>query len=168
MKRKEIGKLITKHTKKTFTNDFKVEVDGYHGRPVKLVLRLYPNGIGHDADNSMTLEVLVTVERRCLELTEIARLRMNVKILIGEELVSVKELTQRLMNFTVHDFIPHEIITRTHAKHIDMQSIIYATASNLNSPHVGSIEHPEHDSTCKVMCGHVFFCFSFSFVRYRQ
>jgi len=125
-------------------------------------MNLCPNGIGRDADNSMTLEVLVTVERRCLELTEIARLRMNVKILIGEELVSVKELTQRLVNFTVHDFIPHEIITRTHAKHIDMQFegyIIYDTASNLNSPRVESIERPEHDTAGKVMCGHFFFAF---------
>lgn len=163
MKRKEIGKHISKHTKKTFTNDFRVKVDGYRGRPVKLVLRLCPNGIGRDADNSMmTLEVLVTVERRCLELTEIARLRMNVKILIGEELVSVKELTQRLVNFTVHDFIPHKIITQTHAKHIDMQFegyILYDTASNRNSPRVESIEHPEHDSAGKVMCGHFFLLF---------
>jgi len=121
MKRKEIGKHITKHTKKTFTNDFRVKVDGYRGRPVKLVLRLHPNGIGRDADNSMTLEVLVTVERRCLELMEIARLRMNVKFVIGEELVSVKELAQRLENFTIHDFLRHEIITQTHARHIDMQ-----------------------------------------------
>jgi len=162
MKRKEIGKHITKRTKKTFTNDFRVMVDGYRGRPVKLELRLCPNGIGRDADNSMTLEVLVTVERRCLELTEIARLRMNVKILIGEELVSVKELTQRLVNFTVHDFIPHEIITRSHAKHIDMQFegyIIYDTASNLNSRRVESIERPEHDTAGKVMCGHFFLLF---------
>ena len=93
-------------------------MDGYRGRPVKLVLRLHPNGIGRDVNNSMTLEVLVMVRQRCSELKEIARLRMNVKIVIGEELVSVKELTQHLENFTVHDFLPHEIITQTHSRQL--------------------------------------------------
>ena len=149
MKREEIGTHIVKHTKKTFTKDFRLKVDGYRSRPVKLVLRVSPNGVGHDRGNAMSLEVLVTVERRYSELKEMARLRMNVKILIGEEFISVKELNQPLENFTVHDFLPHEIITQTHARHVEMQfegCLSYDTVSDLNRPRVDSIEYPESDS----------------------
>ena len=148
MKREDIGTHIVKHTKKMFTKDFRLKVDGYRCRPVKLALRLYPNGISHDTSNAMTLEVLVTVERRCSELKEMARLRMNVKILIGEEFLSVKELKQPLENFTVHDFLPHEIVTQTHARHIEMQFegfLSYDTVSDINRPRVDSIDYPELD-----------------------
>jgi len=147
MKKKEIRKHITKQTKKTFTNDFRVKVDGYRGRPVKLELRLCPNGIGCDVDNSMTLEVLVTVERRCLELKEIAQLRMNVKIVIGKEWVFVKELTQHLENFIVYDFLPHEIITQTHARHIDMQFEGFINCGIESDLRSSCIEHPERENT---------------------
>ena len=156
MKRKEIDTHIIKHTKKSFTNDFRVKVDGYQGQPVTLALRLYPNGVGRDAGNAMTLEVLVTVERRCLELKQMARLRMNIKILIGGELMSVNELNQQLENFTVHDFLLHERIRRMPPRNIVMEFegyIHYDTTGNRSSSQNDSIEHPECEIAGEVQCG---------------
>ena len=121
IKREEIGTRILKHMNKSFTKELKMKVDGYRCKPVKLAFRLHPNGIGHDSGNAMTLEVAVTVRQRCSELKEMAQLRMDIKTQIGQEFVSVKELTQRLENFLVHDFLPHEIIQQTHAKYTEIE-----------------------------------------------
>ena len=84
-------------------------------------------------------------------------MRMNVKIVIGKEWVFVKELTQHLENFTIHDFLPHGIITRIHARHIDMHFEGYISTVDvvdLSGPHYATIEHPEGDSAGKVMYRH--------------
>ena len=131
-------------------------MDGYQGQPVTLALRLYPNGVGRDAGNAMTLEVLVPVERRCLELKQMARLRMNIKILIGGELMSVNELNQQLENFTVHDFLLHERIRRMPPRNIVMEFegyIHYDTTGNRSSSQNDSIEHPECEIAGEVQCG---------------
>lgn len=143
----EILTLITKHTKKTFTKDFRVMVDGYQGRPVKLALNLYPNGVGRDADKAMTLEVLVKVERRCSELKEMAQLRLSINILIGKNLVSAKQPTQPLEDFIVYDFLPHEIITQTHARHIDMQFEGWISSGIESGLRSSCVEHPERENT---------------------
>jgi len=147
MKRIEILTLITKRTKKTFTKDFRVMVDGHQGRPVKLVLNFYPNGVGRDADKAMTLEVLVKVERKCSELKEIAQLKLNSNTVIGKKLVSAKQLTRPLENFIVYDFLPHEIITQTHARHIDMQFEGFINCGIESDLRSSCIEHPERENT---------------------
>ena len=98
-----------------------MKVDGYRSKPVKLAFKLRPNGIGHDTGNAMTLEVTVTVKQGCSELKEMAQLKMNIKTQIGEEFISVKELTQRLENFLVHDFLPHEVVQQTHGKYTEIE-----------------------------------------------
>ena len=121
IKREEIGTHILKHTNKSFAKELKMKVDGYRCRPVKLAFKLHPNGIGHDTGNAMTLEVTVTVKQRCSELKEMAQLKMNIKTRIGKEFISVKELTQRLENFLVHDFLPHEVVQQTHGKYTEIE-----------------------------------------------
>ena len=121
IKREEIGTHILKHTNKSFAKELKMKVDGYRCRPVKLAFKLHPNGIGHDTGNAMTLEVTVTVKQRCSELKEMAQLKMNIKTQIGKEFISVKELTQRLENFLVHDFLPHEVVQQTHGKYAEIE-----------------------------------------------
>ena len=123
-----------------------MKVDGYKCKPVKLVFKLHPNGIGHDTGNAMTLEVTVTVKQGCSELKEMAQLKMNIKIQIGDEFISVKELTQRLENFLVHDFLPHEVVQQTHGKYTGIEFEGSISFDIVDTPPTGGIEPWPSDS----------------------
>ena len=67
-----------------------------------------------------------------------AQLKMNIKTQIGEEFISVKELTQQLENFLVHDFLPHEVVQQTHGKYTEIQ-FVASISFDIDIP-TGSIE----------------------------
>ena len=125
-----------------------MKVDGYRCKPVKLAFKLHPNGIGHDTGNAMTLEVTVTVKQGCSELKEMAQLKMNIKTQIGEEFISVKELTQRLENFLVHDFLPHEVVQQTHGKYTEIEFVASISFDIVDAPPNRDIEPWPSDDSC--------------------
>ena len=104
--------------------------------------------IGHDTGNAMTLEVTVTVKQGCSELKEMAQLKMNIKTQIGEEFISVKELTQRLENFLVHDFLPHEVVQQTHGKYTEIEFVGSISFDIVDAPPNRDIEPWPSDDSC--------------------
>ncbi len=91
------------------------------GAKVKIALKLYPNGLRADTNNSMTLGILI---ESVPQVQDTAMINLTLLTRIGpedqEEFLSSKELKRNLENFVVYDFMPHEIVKCCHAKYVEI------------------------------------------------
>ena len=124
--RVELGKRVVEHCNVAFVKgNFSLNADGMKFRfrkPVSLVFKVYPYGIGKDQNQSLSLEVLV--ECRSADLKSLGLLNLVITASMGnrKEFLTSKQLKKPLKTFTIHDFIPHEVITHSHSKWLELSA----------------------------------------------
>ena len=121
--RMELGQRIVAHSTKAFIKgNFSLTAGGICkwrlNKPVSLVFKVYPFGLGNDENQSLTLEVVVVC--RSSDLRPIARVSLEMTASMDGKLISTRSWTKSLKTFWIHDFLPHEIITHSHSKTLDL------------------------------------------------
>lgn len=140
--RTELGERIIRHSNKAFIKgQFSLSADGIKWRfkkPVTLVFKLYPDGIGQDENQSVSLEVLV--ECRSSDLKLLGTLNLDVLTSMQErrEFVSSKSIQNPLKNFVIHDFLPHEVVTHGKCQfiHFTVEAFISFGAPDIAVPDI--------------------------------
>ena len=121
----DLYNAIAKGVDKTFCKELSLKDGiGKRSRPVKLKLELHSMGLGHDSGNSLTMKVGVVLTRRHRHLAKLARLNMLVTVLINEGagFISGRDIIrQNLADFTLHDFLPHEVLRTAQSKHVEVR-----------------------------------------------
>ena len=120
-KRSNLAKSISSRKDKTFSRELKVRADGYtRWKPVTLKFQLHSLGIGHDRNNSASLQVSVAVGKcsKYQSLKQIAQLSLDVTVQIaeGNEFLATRYIRKDLTDFCIHDFLPHEVICNSERK----------------------------------------------------
>lgn len=110
--------------------DFSLTASGIKFRfrkPVSLVFKVYPFGLGKDKNQSLTLEVVV--ECRSEELKSIGFLNLTIRLSMECEpqFISSRTWKRPLKTFRIHDFLPHEIITHRSSKSLDFNIEAFIT-----------------------------------------
>ena len=129
--RVELGRRIVTHSNMAFVKgNFSLPASGIKFRfrkPVSLVLKVYPFGLGKDEKQSLTLEVVV--ECRSDDLKSIGKLNLTITLSMGnhEQFLSERTWRKDLKTFQIHDFLPHEIITHKQSKSLDIVAEAYIT-----------------------------------------
>ena len=112
VKKSCLAKQISSQKDKTFSKQLKVRAVG--ARPVTLQFVLHACGVGHDKNNSASLEVLVAVNsaRKYQPLKQMARINLEITVQMadGKEFLATRSVCKELSDFCIHDFLPHEII----------------------------------------------------------
>ena len=140
-----LGQRIVAHSNNPFIKgNFSLAAEGISrgrlNKPVSLVFKVYPFGLGNDANQSLTLEV--TVVCRSNDLRPIARLSLEMTLSMDGKLISTRSWTKLLKTFWIHDFLPHEIITHSHSKTLDL--VIHAFIISRGSGHTLPEASPAH------------------------
>lgn len=121
----ELGRKIVQHSNSPFIKgNYSLSTEGL-GRwwsvrdPVSLVFKVYPCGLGEDENESLTMEVLV--DCRCQYLLAVAKLSLQITLSMdnGKKFISTRTWRKILKKFVIHDFLPHEVITRNYSKTLD-------------------------------------------------
>lgn len=96
-------------------------------KPVSLVFRVYPFGLGKDTNQSLTLEVVV--ECRSEELKSIGFLNLTIHLSMDcdPQFISSRTWKRRLKTFKIYDFLPHEVITHRSSKSLDFKVEAFIT-----------------------------------------
>ena len=131
-KRLHLCEYICKHSHKTLSKDVKLSSTRQgagaakrcrrQGRcdGIKLTFHLSPYGIGCDEGRFMSMKVGVRVDHKCPQLKEMATLHIKITTkLPATEFVSVRTASNRLEDFTITNFIPHEVIINQYSKHVE-------------------------------------------------
>ena len=121
--RKDLAQRIVCHSNVPFIRgNFSLKADGIRSRfrkPVSLVFKIFPYGAGKDENQSLTLEVVVDCRSSELQALGMLNLTTTVSINQGHEFISSKNHRHTLKTFTLHDFLPHEVVTRSPSSTVD-------------------------------------------------
>ena len=129
--RLELSRRIVTHSNKPLMKgNFSLTAKGFRFRfrkPVSLLLKIYPFGLGKDENQSLTLEVVVKC--RSDNLKSIGKLNLTITLSMGnhEQFLSETTWKKTLKTFQIHDFLPHEIITHKQSKSLDIVAEAYIT-----------------------------------------
>ena len=117
----ELGRRIVEHSNKAFVKGGVLSVCGdrwsWFKRPVSLVFKVYPFGLGQDENQCLTFEVFV--ECRCNDLRSVAKVNLEVQLSMANNCIFNRSWQKPLKTFRIHDFLPHEMITRSYGKTLD-------------------------------------------------
>lgn len=133
-----LAKRISSHRDKTLSKQLKIRA--VRCRPVTLTFILHACGIGHDKNNSASLEVLVAVDssRKCQPLKQMARVNLEITVQMaeGREFLSTKSVCRELSDFCIHDFLPHEVIRDPELKvqNVEIKAEAYLRFDTGDSP----------------------------------
>lgn len=120
--RVELGQKIVAHSNNAFIKgNFSLTASGVRfrlRRPVSLVFKVYPFGLDRDENQSLTFETLV--ECRCNDLRHIGKVNLVISVSMEKQLISTRSWNKPLKTFRIHDFLPHEIITHSSGKTLDL------------------------------------------------
>ena len=120
--RVELGQRIVAHSNTAFIKgNFSLPASGVRYRlrnPVSLVFKVYPFGVGKDENQSLTLETVV--ECRCHDLRPIGKVNLVISVSMEKQLISTRSWNKPLRTFMIHDFLPHEIITHSSGRTLDL------------------------------------------------
>ena len=120
--RLELGHKIVAHSNMAFVKgNFSLCASGTRFRlrkPVSLVFKLYPFGLGKDENHSLTLEIIV--ECRSDDLKSIGKVYLEISVSMDEQLISTRSWKMPLKTFKINDFLPHEIVSRSFSKMLNL------------------------------------------------
>jgi hypothetical protein len=120
--RVELGRRIVAHSNTAFIKgNFSLPASGVRSRlrkPVSLVFKVYPFGLGTDENQSLTLQTIV--ECRSEDLRLIGGVNLEVSVSVGDQFISTRTWNKPLRTFTIHDFLPHELITHSSGKTLNL------------------------------------------------
>ena len=122
----ELGRRIVAHSNSPFIkgNCF-LRTEGLANKlwrvrdPVSLVFKVYPCGLRRDENECLTLEVLVNC--RCKDLLSVAKVNLEITLSMDNQrkFISTRTWQKPLRTFRIHDFLPHEVVTRNYSKTLD-------------------------------------------------
>ena len=142
VKRLNLCEGICKHSSRSLTKDVKLPCTQWstprkcrrlrkNCDPIKLTFHLTPYGIGQDQGSFMTVAVGVHVDRECPQLKEMATLHLKITSRFPPtEFVTVKTAANRLEDFVLYDFIPHDVVINQNSKNVELCIQTYLTFVN--------------------------------------
>ena len=126
-----LGQRIVRHSNIPFIKGhFSLTASGIRRRlrkPVSLIFKVYPFGLGSDENQSLTLETVV--ECRSEDLRSLAKVNLTVTLSMDShsKFISTRTWEKPLKTFLIHDFLPHEVITHNDSKTLDLVFEAYIT-----------------------------------------